>query len=98
MTTTSGHHDITRYQRLVLLIAWLGWVFDAIDATIYAIVQQPALHALLHSAVGPPTTEQIGWYGGIIFSMFLIGWAAGGIFSGVVADYFGRTQTLIAPS
>ena len=86
VTTPSWHHGITRYQWLVLFIAWLGWVFDAMDATIYAIVLHPALHDLLHSASGPPTPEQIGWYGGIIFSVFLIGWAIGGICFGIAAD------------
>src|SRR6185503_12653403 len=43
-----------------------------------------------------PTTEQIGWYGGIIFSIFLIGWAIGGITFGILADRFGRTKVLIA--
>ena len=28
-------------------------------------------------------------------SIFLIGWAIGGIFFGVVADHLGRTKTLI---
>jgi MFS family permease len=87
---------VTPYQRLVLFVAWLGWVFDAMDATIYAVVLHPALHDLLHTAAGPPTTEQIGWYGGIIFSIFLIGWAIGGITFGVLADRFGRTKVLIA--
>ena len=44
----------------------------------------------------PPTTEQIGWYGGIIFSIFLIGWAIGGITFGILADRVGRTKVLIA--
>ena len=66
------------------------------DATIYAIVLHPALHELLHSASGPPTTEEIGWYGGIIFSIFLIGWSIGGITFGILADRYGRTKILIA--
>ena len=77
------------------VIAWLGWVFDAMDATIYAIVLHPALHDLLQSPGETVSSEQIGWYGGIIFSIFLIGWAIGGIFFGVVADHFGRTKILI---
>ena len=95
MAWTKG---VTTYQWLVLFVAWLGWVFDAMDATIYAIVLHPALHELLHSGAtgGEVTAEQIGWYGGIVFSIFLIGWAIGGIGFGLAADYFGRTKTLIA--
>jgi MFS family permease len=37
----------------------------------------------------------IGWYGGIVFSIFLIGWAIGGVLFGVLADQIGRTKTLI---
>ena len=62
----------------------------------YAIVLHPALHDLLHTSGGPPTAERIGWYGGIIFSIFLIGWAIGGIAFGIAADRFGRTKVLMA--
>ncbi|ULA66145.1 MAG: MFS transporter [Nitrospira sp.] len=95
MAWTKG---VTRYQWLVLFVAWLGWVFDAMDATIYAIALHPALHELLQNRAsgGEVTSEQIGWYGGIVFSIFLIGWAIGGIGFGMAADYFGRTKTLIA--
>lgn len=77
-------------------MAWLGWVFDAMDATIYAIVLHPALHDLLAANGGHTSSQDIGWYGGIIFSIFLIGWAIGGVGFGLIADYFGRTKTLIA--
>lgn len=95
MAWTNG---VTRYQWLVLFVAWLGWVFDAMDATIYAIVLHPALQELLRTgaANGDVAAELIGWYGGLIFSIFLIGWAIGGIGFGIAADYFGRTKTLIA--
>jgi len=68
---------------------------DAMDATIYAIVLHPALHDLLPSSGEIVSSEQVGWYGGIIFSIFLIGWAIGGVLFGVVADHLGRTKTLI---
>ena len=66
------------------------------DATIYAIVLHPALHDLLKTSPSAQvSSEVIGWYGGIIFSIFLIGWAIGGIAFGIIADYIGRTKTLI---
>ncbi len=96
-TTSSWRDGVTSYQWLVLFVSWLGWVFDSMDATIYAIVLHPALEELLaSSSSGPVTPETIGWHGGIIFSIFLIGWAIGGVLFGIAADRFGRTKVLVA--
>ena len=95
MQTVPWHRGVTGYQWLVLAVAWLGWVFDSMDATIYALVLQPALHELLANRPGGATPEAIGWYGGLIFAIFLLGWAAGGMFFGILADRIGRTRTLI---
>src|SRR2546428_1302438 len=97
-TAASWRHGVTPYQWQVLLVAWLGWVFDSMDAMIYALVLQPALHDLLQAASGgaPVSNSDIGRYGGIVFSIFLVGWAIGGVLFGVLADYVGRTKTLIA--
>jgi MFS family permease len=92
----SWRQSVTRYQWLVLFVAWLGWVFDSMDSTIYALVLQPALHDLLPVTTGgPASADAIAHYGGIIFSIFLIGWAIGGVLFGVVADHLGRTKALI---
>lgn len=93
----SWWRGVTRNQWIVLFVAWLGWVFDSMDATIYALVLHPSLEDLLHIA-DPSTSsaETIGWYGGIIFSVFLIGWAVGGVLFGILADRYGRTKTLMA--
>ena len=96
MGQISWRQGITRYQWLVLMVAWLGWVFDSMDSTIYALVLHPALQELLGGHAGQAVSpEAIGRYGGIIFSIFLIGWAVGGVLFGVLADCFGRTRTLI---
>jgi MFS family permease len=92
MTHGPWWKGVTSYQWLVLTVAWLGWVFDSMDSTLYAIVLHPALHELLGSAAA---TDNIEWYGGIIFSIFLIGWALGGLLFGMLADHIGRTKTMI---
>ncbi len=87
-TATSWTQGVTRYQWLVLFVAWLGWVFDSMDATIYALVLHPALEELLRiSAGGAISVELVGWYGGIIFSIFLIGWAIGGVLFGIFSGF-----------
>jgi MFS family permease len=96
MNPASWRYGVTRYQWLVLLVAWLAWVFDSMDSTLYALVLQPALHDLLRGPGGGPVSPKvIGWYGGIIFSIFLIGWAIGGVLFGLLADHCGRTRALI---
>jgi len=83
--------EATPYQQSVLIVAVLGWVFDSMNASIYSLVQTPALTELVGGAASKGT---IGFYGGIIFSVFIIGWALGGIFFGILADYFGRARVM----
>jgi MFS family permease len=84
--------EITRYQWTVLLMTWLGFLFDLMDSTLYTMVMGPALQDLLGAAA---SVQNIGWYGGLIFSIFLVGWALGGIVFGILADYVGRKRTLM---
>lgn len=84
-------HEVTRYQWMVLLVAWLGWVFDSMDGTLFSLVQKPSMTELM----GPGATPAaIGFYSSIVFSVMLLGWATGGICFGIVADYIGRTKAL----
>ena len=63
------------------------------DATIYALVLHPALHDLLRVQTGGGVTQEaIGWYGGIILSIFLIGWAIGGVRGNGSAGYVSITE------
>jgi MFS family permease len=90
--TASPWRQLTGYQWLVLLVAWLGWIFDSMDATIYALVLEPALKDLLGPRASP---DNIAWYGGVIFAIFVVGWALGGVLFGMAADYMGRARTLV---
>lgn len=83
---------ITRYQWIVLLMTSMGLMFDLMDANLLGLAMAPALRDLL----GPhATTQAVGWYGGVITTIFLIGWSLGGIIFGVFADYYGRKNALM---
>src|ERR1044071_3948733 len=85
--------DVTRYQWMVLLVAFLGWVFDSMDGTLFSLIQKPSMTELM----GPGASEAtIGFYSSIVFSVMLVGWALGGICFGIIADYIGRTKALAA--
>ncbi|HJZ69841.1 MAG TPA: MFS transporter [Blastocatellia bacterium] len=83
--------EVTGYQWMVLLVAWLGWVFDAMDGTLFSLVQKPSMTELM----GPGATDAtIGFYSSVVFSVMLVGWALGGICFGILGDYIGRTKAL----
>ncbi len=83
--------DITRYQWMVFLVAWLGWALDSTDFGLFNIVLRPAITELLG---GNATIAQIGQTGGWLSMIGLMGWALGGFFFGIVGDYIGRVRTL----
>ena len=74
--------------------AWGGWVLDGMDSFIYALVLVPALRELLPRSCISPTTANIGYYGGVLFALFLVGWGMA-LLWGPVADRFGRVRTLM---
>ena len=90
MVESKWYRDLTPYQWRVLICASLGWALDIMDGYLYAIVLFPAMSELLD------TTESaaIGWYGGIVLSIFMIGWALGGLIFGPIADRYGRAKTM----
>lgn len=90
MTEESWYREITPYQWRVFVCVLLGWALDIMDGYLYAIILFPAMSQLL----GTTESGVIGWYGGIILSIFMVGWALGGILFGVIADRYGRAKTM----
>ena len=90
MADSKWYHDLTPYQWRVLLCACLGWALDIMDGYLYAIILFPAMSDLL----GTTESAVIGWYGGIVLSIFMIGWAIGGLIFGPIADRYGRAKTM----
>jgi MFS family permease len=74
--------------------AWTGIVLDGMDSFIYALVLVPAMRDLLPASGIQATAGNLGYYGSILFSVFLIGWGCAFLW-GPVADRFGRVRSLI---
>lgn len=88
--------DMNGYQWTVLFAAWLGWGFDVFDGLLFNYVAPNCVPSLLHLAPGTLAAKQATLYwGGMLTSLLLLGWAAGGILFGQVADRLGRTRTLM---
>lgn len=87
---------LTRYQWIVLFAAWLGWGFDLFDSILFNFVAPNCVPTLLHLQIGSPEAKQATLYWtGILTSLLLLGWAAGGVLFGYVGDRIGRTRTML---
>jgi len=73
--------------------AWAGWALDGMDSFIYALVLVPAMRELLPRSGIEASTANIGYYGGLLFALFLLGWGMSMIW-GPIGDRIGRVRTL----
>src|SRR3989304_9795351 len=92
--TVDTSRKLTRNQARGFWAAWGGWTLDGMDSFIYALVLVPALRELLPRSGIPDTPANIGFYGGLLFAVFLIGWGLSFVW-GPIADRFGRVRTLM---
>jgi MFS family permease len=74
--------------------SWGGWTLDGMDSFIYALVLVPSLRELLPRSGIPATKGNVGFYGGLLFALFLIGWGLAFLW-GPVGDKLGRVHTLM---
>jgi MFS family permease len=82
---------MTRGQWLVLIAAFLGWMFDGVEQGVFPLVARPALQDLL----GVEADRQIGPWMGYITALFLLGAAAGGFCFGWLGDRIGRVRAMV---
>lgn len=92
--TVATSRKLTRNQVRGFWAAWGGWTLDGMDSFIYALVLVPALRELLPRSGMEATPANIGYYGGLLFALFLIGWGLSFLW-GPIADRFGRVRTLM---
>jgi MFS family permease len=89
------HKDrLTGDQIRGFLAAWGGWALDGMDSFIYALVMVPALRELLPRSGHAASTAMVGFYGGLLFALFLVGWGLAFLW-GPIADKYGRVFTLM---
>ncbi len=92
------YHGVTSYQWLVLLVASLGWVFDAFEGQIYNITRGEMLPDLLRSTnPGIGATElaaEVRAWGERFLGIFLIGGTLGGWIFSSLADKWGRKPVM----
>jgi MFS family permease len=85
------YQGIDRKLWIILAVTYVGWLLDSMDLNLFTVVLVPSLRELL----GPQASPQaIGYYGGAIAAVQLLGWGIGGMFFGILGDYWGRSRTL----
>ncbi|HEY3739015.1 MAG TPA: MFS transporter [Bryobacteraceae bacterium] len=90
------YKELNRYHWLVLLVASLGWMFDTMDQQLFNLARRPAMLELLHVAPGDISMNgMVAEYAGYATSIFMIGWATGGVLFGILGDRLGRAKTMI---
>jgi len=94
------YQGVPRYAWTVLIIAGLGWMFDALDQNLFSLVRQPSVTEILIEtgrfvADDPKLDAAAKVIGGNLTAIFLIGWAIGGFIFGILGDKIGRTRTMM---
>jgi MFS family permease len=82
---------LERYHWFVIIVAALGWLFDCLDQQLFNAARVPAMRELLQTQDMARITE----YGGYATSIFLMGWATGGLVFGILGDRIGRAKTML---
>ncbi len=87
---------LSRYQWFVFIVASLGWLFDTMDQQLFNLARKPAVTELLTLAPDkPPSSGAVAEQAGSSTMIFMIGWALGGIFFGILGDRIGRAKTMM---
>lgn len=82
--------SLARASVRALIASWLGWMFDGYETYALVLVMGSAVHQFLPSDRLPRASVYIGG----LLAATMLGWAAGGVAAGILADYFGRRRTL----
>lgn len=91
VNSQSWWKPLDSYQRQVFILATLAWMFDCLGQQVFVIARNPAVSSLMPPGTSPVTLKE---WGGYVTSIFVIGWATGGLIFGAVGDRIGRARAL----
>jgi MFS family permease len=81
------HRLLTREHWFVFVVASLAWLFDCMDQQFFNLARDAAMEALTGKANAAVNASYS-------MSIFLVGWAVGGLTFGALGDRFGRARIL----
>ena len=91
MTTASPSQpwwrSFTRHHWFVFTVASLAWLFDCMDQQFFNLARDAAMEALTGKANATINASYS-------MSIFLVGWAVGGLMFGAMGDKYGRARIL----
>lgn len=85
------YRTLTREHWFVFTVASLAWLFDCLDQQLFILARDNAVKALAPAGTEALVLKQLG---GWAQSVFVAGWAVGGLIFGSVGDRIGRARTL----
>src|SRR5690349_1276783 len=88
---TPWYRALNRTQWKTLFASNIGWMCDGFET--YALIL--TIGVALRQLLDPSQYSQIPVYAGSVIALTLVGWAAGGVIGGILADYFGRKRIML---
>jgi predicted MFS family arabinose efflux permease len=82
------YRGLTPSHWFVFTVASLAWLFDCLDQQLFILARNSAMQSLL------PAGMDTKLYAGYATSIFVAGWAMGGLIFGSLGDRFGRAKML----
>ncbi len=83
---------LNKYHWFVFALASFGWLFDCFDQQIFTMSRSITMRDLMPAA---DNATQLS-YGSWATSIFILGWATGGLIFGMMGDRWGRAKTMAA--
>jgi MFS family permease len=86
------YRELSGYHWFVISVCSMGWMFDTMAQQLFNLARRPAIRDLLGGGATDATISEQAGYATMIF---MIGWAIGGIYFGVLGDRLGRAKTMM---